>query len=198
MRNIALILALVIALCPSVFSQEPEDPNAPKVVIKKLEKITDFELRDLAGTPVKSADFRKGKILVLSLTPGKMNFEGHITNMSLVMEKYMGKVVVLDVIIKPEKKNDELLEIYQQKQASFTAVIDPDGKATEHLAVNLIKPLVIVIDKNGAVQSMTSYSPHTSSGNSMYRRLAEEINKVLEMNEAPAPAPQPRVDSSEK
>jgi len=172
----SLLAALLIAapVACNGNGQVAEGPKTPKAAEAQPKdvnvEIADFELKDLAGKTVSTAEARAGKVLVLKF--GATYYPtctGQIAHLSKVAETYPGKVLVIEVAIRePAAK----VKAHAAKHgAKYTILLDETGKVAAVYRVRDI-PAVIVAGKDGKIAYRGHYTP--------FKALKEKIDPLLE------------------
>jgi len=152
-------------------AENPKTPKAAEAPPKDVNvEIADFELKDLAGKTVNTAEARAGKVLVLKF--GATYYPTctrQIPHLTKVAETYPGKVIVIEVDIRePAAK----VKAHAAKHgAKYTILLDETGRIAAAYRVRDI-PAVIVAGKDGKIAYRGHYTP--------FKALKEKIDPLLE------------------
>jgi thiol-disulfide isomerase/thioredoxin len=162
MKKLAVLLILAGIVVLVVRSRRPGGPQPSGQVI-------DFELKDLDGKTVSSADVRKGKVLVLKFGATWCGWcNKQIPQLNGVVAHYGNKVAVLDVDV--EEPADKVRRHNASYKTTYMTVLDPDGAVADSYGVRGI-PVVLVVDPAGKIIYRGNYTPS--------RRLQEIIDPLL-------------------
>lgn len=138
--------------------------------LKVGDKIVDFKLKDVDGREVKTADFRKGKPVILKFGATSCGWcSRQVPHLNKVEAEYKGKVAVLDINIR--EKPAAVKQSNRRLGVRFRTVIDPTGAVAARYGVRGI-PVVIVADKDGKIVYRGHYTP--------FDRLKKIIGPLLE------------------
>jgi len=136
------------------------------------EKVTDFELKDVDGKLVKSAEFRKDKAYVIKFgATWCPPCNRQISELNKVVEEYGDKVAVLDVDV---REPAEKVKAHAKKTGiKYKVVLDADGAVAKDYGVRGI-PVVIVADKDGKVLYSGHYTKYEVLKKHLDAALAEK------------------------
>lgn len=148
----AIILAIAVtAIANTVFAAAPENPE---VVFKRDAAFPDFEVMDVAGQVIKTAELRKAKALVITFS-NKLPPE-IIPMINELAGKYGNKVVFLDIVMDTNIKPKEIVDYYENAKAMIVPAFDAEGKLGKRFALAKL-PCVLIVDKDGKVVYMMYY-----------------------------------------
>ena len=140
---ILISAALLVACLPSLSCLAADDPPPAKG------SMIDFELKDLDGNNVSTAESRKGKVLVLKFgATWCPPCNRQIPHLNQVQQEYGGKVAVLDVSV--GERADHVRAHNKKHGVTYTTLLDADNSVARKYRVRGI-PLVLVVDKDGTV-----------------------------------------------
>lgn len=172
--SLAALLLIAAPVACNGNGQVAEDPKTPKAAEAKPKdvsvEIADFELKDLTGKTVNTADARAGKVLVLKFGATYCpTCTQQIPHLTKVAETYPGKVIVIEVDIDEPAAN---VKAHAAKHgAKYMILLDEAGKVAATYGVREI-PAVIVAGKDGKIAYRGHYTP--------FKALKEKIDPLLE------------------
>ena len=174
---VVLLFAAPLA-CSYGAGKAPPPPKGPKVG----DKITDFELKNLEGTSVKTEDARKDKVLVLVFgTTWGPPCEKQVPELLKVQKEYGDKVVVVGVYV---KDTADKVKAYNEKlTVTYPTLMDSDGAIGLEYGARRF-PTVIVADKDGKI----TYR----GGSTDFAKLKKAIDALLPTPPAEQPKEQPK------
>ncbi len=168
---IALLAALIAAGCNGgeqggrgAAASAVDKPKDPAV------EIVDFELKDLEGKTVRSADVRAGKVLVLKFgATWCPPCNDQIPHLNKVVETYGDKVAVVDVDVR--EKAAKVKPHTKSHGVKYLVLLDESGAIGARYSVRGI-PTVLVAGKDGRI----AYRGHFTS----FDALKQKIDPLLE------------------
>lgn len=152
-------------------AENPKPPKAAEAQPKDVNvEIADFELKDLAGKTVSTAEARAGKVLVLKFgATWCPTCTQQIPHLTKAAEAYPGKVLVLEVDI--GEPADKVRAHAAKDGAKHTILLDETGRTAATYRLRDI-PTVIVAGKDGKIAYRGHYTP--------FKALKEKIDPLLE------------------
>ena len=172
--SLATLLVIAAPVACNGSGQMAGNPKPPKAADAKPKdvnvEIADFELKDLTGKTVNTAEARAGKVLVLKFgATWCPPCTAQIPHLSKAVATYPGKVIVIEVDI---KEPAEKVKAHAAKHgAKYTILLDETGKVAATYRVRGI-PAVIVAGKDGKIAYRGYYTP--------FKALKEKIDPLLE------------------
>jgi peroxiredoxin len=151
MRKLVFVAVMAAAVAFVCSAKAADKPGAG-------DQFVDFQLKDLDGKDVKTADLRKDKILVLKFgATWCPPCTAQIPQLNKVVASYPAdKVVVLEVDL--QEPAEKVKEHGKKHEVKYMVVLDPDGGIARQYHVGGI-PTVLVVDKAGKIASRSFYTP---------------------------------------
>lgn len=126
--------------------------------LQKGEAFPEIELTDLTGKKVKLSELAKDKLLIVRLecnwtppVPMMSNLPNRHRNMlSAAQKEYLGKIAVVDILVKSKRTIDEITEDCNKSAVASTVLLDEEGVVLEKLKAKEI-PLIIFASENKVV-----------------------------------------------
>lgn len=169
MKKFALVIT-VMFIAATAFAAEmgmgkpapadkPAEPKPPALKLKVGDSMIDFELKDVNGKTVKTADLRKGKALVFRFTSSThKNAEMQVSPMLKAVEKYGDKIVVIDIAVKEPLAKDQLLAYNKEQKKTWTTLLDADGAVADKYGAPI--PTLIIVDLKGKIAGQSAQYVH--------------------------------------
>jgi len=113
------------------------------------DRVIDFELKDLDGKAVKTAEARKDKPVILKFGATWCGWcNRQIPHLNQVQKEYGKKVAVIDIDVREAASR---VRAHNKKRGvAYLTLLDPDGAVAGKYGVSGI-PVVIVADKTGKI-----------------------------------------------
>lgn len=157
MRTALSILALVMMSHPA-FAQEGAPapklhlmPQQAKCNLVVGQKITDFELNDIGGKPIKTAELRQNKYFIIRLTKSvNPLWAKQSKDFRDMLALFPDKLAVLDILVNESAKAEDIGKLYDKAQLQVSIGDDRNCAVAEKLGCDVF-PVVLVFDRDGQV-----------------------------------------------